>query len=45
MLVLVLAGGGVLLLRRGSSGGGRDLSPYTTTVERGRLDGVITASG
>ena len=45
LLVLVLAGGGVLLLRRGSSGGGRDLSPYTTTVERGRLDGVITASG
>jgi len=44
VLVLVVAGGGLVLLSR-SGGGGRDLAPYTTTVEQGRLDGVITASG
>lgn len=44
VLALVLAGGGVLLLRRGQ-GSGRDLSAYTTSVEQGQLEGVITASG
>ena len=45
LLVLVLCGGG-LLLRFGPWGNRqRDLTPFTTTAERGVLSGVITASG
>ncbi len=46
LLVLALCGGGVLLLRFGPwSNRQRDLTPFTTTAERGILSGVITASG
>ena len=46
LLVLAFCGGGVLLLRFGPwSNRQRDLTPFTTTAERGVLSGVITASG
>ena len=41
----VLIGVGGLVAWRRSGGPGRDISAYTTTVETGQLDGVITASG
>ncbi|AII48781.1 hemolysin D [Synechococcus sp. KORDI-52] len=45
-MVLALAGAGALLLRFGPwSNRQRDLTPFTTTAERGVLSGVITASG
>ena len=46
LLLLALCGGGALLLRFGPwSNRQRDLTPFTTTAERGVLSGVITASG
>lgn len=46
LMVLAFCGGGVLLLRFGPwSNRQRDLTPFTTTAERGVLSGVITASG
>ncbi len=46
LLALALCGGGVLLMRFGPwSNRQRDLTPFTTTAERGVLSGVITASG
>ena len=43
-LAVLLAASGLVIWRR-SSAPGRDISAYTTTVETGQLDGVITASG
>lgn len=43
-LALLIAVSGVVVWRR-SSAPGRDISAYTTTVQTGQLDGVITASG
>ena len=45
LLVLVLCGGGLLLLLRPWSNRQRDLTPFTTTAERGVLSGVLTARG
>ncbi len=45
LLVLALCGGGVLLRFGPWSNRQRDLTPFTTTAERGILSGVITASG
>ena len=45
LLVLVLCGGGLLLRFGPWSNRQRDLTPFTTTAERGVLSGVITASG
>ena len=46
LLALALCGAGVLLMRFGPwSNRQRDLTPFTTTAERGVLSGVITASG
>ena len=45
LLVLALCGGGLLLRFGPWSNRQRDLTPYTTTAERGVLSGVITASG
>ena len=43
-LAVLIAVSGLVIWRRSSSPG-RDISAYTTTVETGQLDGVITASG
>ena len=43
-LAVLIAASGLVIWRR-SSAPGRDISAYTTTVETGQLDGVITASG
>ena len=45
LLVLALCGGGLLLRFGPWSNRQRDLTPFTTTAERGVLSGVITASG
>ena len=45
LLVLALCGVGLLLRFGPWSNRQRDLTPYTTTAERGVLSGVITASG
>ena len=46
VLLLLALGGGGLLLRFGPwSNRQRDLTPFTTTAERGALSGVISASG
>ena len=46
VLLLALGGGGLLLLCFGPwSNRQRDLTPFTTTAERGVLSGVISASG
>ena len=45
LLVLVLCTGGILLRFGPWSNRQRDLTPFTTTAERGVLSGVITASG
>jgi HlyD family secretion protein len=43
--LLALLGGGLLLARFAPWNPKRDLTPYTTTAERGALSGVVTASG
>ena len=43
-LAVLVAVSGLVIWRR-SSAPGRDISAYTTSVETGQLDGVITASG
>ena len=43
--MLALGGGGLLLRFGPWSNRQRDLTPFTTTAERGVLSGVITASG
>ena len=45
LVVLALCGGGLLLRFGPWSNRQRDLTPFTTTAERGVLSGVITASG
>ena len=45
LLVLALCGGGLLLRFGPWNNRQRDLTPFTTTAERGVLSGVITASG
>ena len=45
LLVLVVCTGGILLRFGPWSNRQRDLTPFTTTAERGVLSGVITASG
>jgi len=45
VLLLALGGGGLLLRFGPWSNRQRDLTPFTTTAERGVLSGVITASG
>ena len=45
VLLLALGGGGLLLRFGPWSNRQRDLTPFTTTAERGVLSGVISASG
>ena len=45
VLLLALGGGGLLLRFGPWSSRQRDLTPFTTTAERGVLSGVISASG
>ena len=45
VLLLVLGGGGLLLRFGPWSDRQRDLTPFTTTAERGVLSGLISASG